>query len=145
MKVLSIVMLAAFVVVAETKGQSLVGTWQLVEHTTCLESEMGEEDEATNDLLEDIRTRGSGTPSVIRFKDDNSGDESIRLLDTRKSSKRNNFLYRYSEGKLYLLDKKSRLLVGSYDVDQLSADSLVFSEAARACETRIFVRIQGNR
>lgn len=144
MKPSIIAILAAFsIIFVETKAQSLVGTWQLVDHTTCLEGELGDEDEATGDLLEDIRSRESGTPSVIRFKDDNSGDESIRLLASRKSDKRNNFLYRYSEGKLYFLDKKSRLLVGSYDVDRLSTDSLVFSNASRACETRIFIRLEG--
>ena len=126
----------------QTKAQSLVGTWQLVRHTTCLEDEIGDEDEATGDLLYDIRSRESGTPSVIEFKSNNSGEESIRLLASKKSNKRNNFLYRYNEGKLYFLDKKSRLLVGSYDVDRLSADSLVFSDASRACETRIFVRLE---
>lgn len=126
----------------QTKAQSLVGTWQLVRHTTCLEDEIGDEDEATSDLLDDIRSRESGTPSVIEFKSDNSGEESIRLLASKKPNKRNNFLYRYNEGKLYFLDKKSRLLVGSYDVDRLSADSLVFSDASRACETRIFVRLE---
>lgn len=126
----------------QTRAQSLVGTWQLVRHTTCLEDEIGDEDEATSDLLDDIRSRESGTPSVIEFKSDNSGEESIRLLASKKPNKRNNFLYRYNEGKLYFLDKKSRLLVGSYDVDRLSADSLVFSDASRACETRIFVRLE---
>lgn len=143
MKAYSIAILAAFsTIFVETEAQSLVGTWQLVRHTTCLDAAMDDEDEATGDLLADIRSRESGTPSVIRFDDDNSGDESIRLLDTRKSGKRNNFLYRYSEGKLYFLDKKSRLLVGSYDVDRLSSDSLIFSDASRACETRIFIRLE---
>ncbi|MFO7258073.1 MAG: hypothetical protein DIU61_010275 [Bacteroidota bacterium] len=141
MKALSIAILAAFMSLPlRSAAQSLVGTWQLVRHNTCLEDEM-DEDAATSDLLEDIRSRSSGTPSVIEFKDDNSGEETIRLLDTRRSSKKNTFLYRFSEGKIYFLDKKSRLLLGAYDVDRLSADSLVFSEASRACETRIFVRL----
>lgn len=143
MKACFIAILAAFsTIFLQTNAQSLVGTWQLVRHSSCLEEKVGDEDEATNDLLDDIRSRESGTQSVIRFNDDSSGDESIRLLDSRKSKKRNNFLYRYSEGKLYFLDKKSRLLMGSYDVDRLSADSLVFSNATRACETRIFVRLE---
>jgi len=127
-----------------TEAQSLVGTWQLVSHTTCLEAEMGEDDADTDKLLDNIRSRASRYPGVIRFKADNSGDERIQLLDARKPGKRNKFLYRYSEGKLYFLDKKTRLLVGSYDVDRLSTDSLVFSDAKRACETRIFVRLAGD-
>lgn len=142
MKATSIAILAAFTSLPFcSAAQSLVGTWQLVRHNSCLESEM-DEDEATGELLEDIRSRSSGTPSVIEFKDDNSGEETIRLLDTRRSSKRNNFLYRYSDGKIYFLDKRSRLLIGAYDVDRLTTDSLVFSEASRACETRIFIRIE---
>ena len=145
MKACTIALLVVFsTTFAKMKAQSLVGTWQLVQHTTCLEGALDSEDDATADLLEEIRSQGKGTSSVIRFKADNSGDERIRLLDTRKSSKRNSFLYRYSEGKLYFLDKKSRLLVGSYDVDRLSADSLVFSDARRACETRTFVRLEGD-
>ena len=141
MKALSIAILAAFISLPfRSAAQSIVGTWQLVRHNTCLDQEM-DEDEATSELLDDIRSRSSGKPSVIEFKADNSGQETIQLLDTRRSSKRNTFLYRYSEGKIYFLDKKSRLLVGAYDVDRLSADSLVFSEASRACETRIFVRL----
>jgi hypothetical protein len=142
MKAFSIAILAAFISLPlRSAAQSLVGTWQLVRHNTCLDEQM-DEDEATGELLEDIRSRSSGTPSVIEFRDDNSGEETIRLLNTRRSSKKNTFLYRYSEGKIYLLDKKSRLLVGTYDVDRLSADSLVFSEASRACETRIFIRLE---
>ncbi|MDV3310538.1 MAG: lipocalin family protein [Cyclobacteriaceae bacterium] len=141
MKALSIAILAAFISLPfRSAAQSIVGTWQLVRHNTCLDQEM-DWYEATRELLDDSRSRSSGTPSVIEFKADNSGQETIQLLDTRRSSKRNTFLYRYSEGKIYFLDKKSRLLVGAYDVDRLSADSLVFSEASRACETRIFVRL----
>src|SRR5690606_41379173 len=128
MKALSIAILAAFMSLPlRSAAQSLVGTWQLVRHNTCLEDEM-DEDAATSDLLEDIRSRSSGTPSVIEFKDDNSGEETIRLLDTRRSSKKNTFLYRFSEGKIYFLDKHSRLLLGVYDVVRLSADSIDVSE-----------------
>jgi len=141
MKVCPVAILAAFILIAvEARAQSIVGTWQLVRHTTCLENEI-DEDEDTFALLEDMQSRSGGTPSVIRFKDDNSGEESIRLLEKGKATRRNTLLYKLSEDKLYFLDKKSRLLVGSYDVDRLSADSLIFSDASRACETRIFVRL----
>jgi hypothetical protein len=147
MKPFPIVLLAAFSVAAfEARAQSIVGTWQLVRQTTCVESVLqNDNDDDTNSLVNDLESMSGGTNSVIHFKDDHSGDESIRMLNERRSAKRNNFLYKYDNGKLYILDKRSKLLIGSYDVDRLSADSLIFSNASRACETRMFIRLSDQK
>ncbi len=122
------------------RSQSIVGTWQLVSQTTCLESEM-EEDEETNELLNNMKSQSRGTNSVIEFKDNNMGSESLKMIDKRKANKTSNFMYKVDGDVLYMLDKKSHLLIGSYDIERLTSDSLIFSNAARACETRIFVKI----
>lgn len=133
--------LATFIV----KAQSIVGTWQLVDQTTCLENEMPSDDNETASLEEDLKNMSSGTPRVIRFKENQSGEESVHIVDSRKSSKMNNFLYKVDGNNLYILDKKSRLLLGSYEIEKLTADSLVFSNAARACETRILIRTSDSK
>jgi hypothetical protein len=122
-------------------AQSLIGTWQLVKQTTCLSDELGGEDAETEELVLDMQSQSSGTNSVIRFKDNSSGEENVRIIDSRKSSRLNTFLYKFDGNNLYLLDKKSKLLLGSYTVENFTADSLIFSNAARPCETRVFVKI----
>lgn len=122
-------------------AQSLIGTWQLVNQTTCLSEEIDTEDAETDELINDMESRSSGTNSVIRFKDNMSGEENIRMFESRKSSKLNSFLYKFDGSTLYLLDKKSKLLLGSYTIESFTSDSLIFSNAARACETRVFVKV----
>ena len=122
-------------------AQSLIGTWQLVNQTTCLSEEIDTEDAETDELINDMESRSSGTNSVIRFKDNMSGEENIRMFESRKSSKLNSFLYKFDGSSLYLLDKKSKLLLGSYTIESFTSDSLIFSNAVRACETRVFVKV----
>jgi hypothetical protein len=122
-------------------AQSLIGTWQLVKQSTCLSEELGEEDAETEELVLDMQSQSSGTNSVIRFKDNSSGEENVRIINSRKSSRLNTFLYKFDGNNLYLLDKKSKLLLGSYTIENFTADSLIFSNAARPCETRVFVKI----
>ena len=139
-----IALLFAGLVGFSAKSQSIVGTWQLVSQTHCQEDDLeeaGEEDEEVAALVDDMKDMSDGTNSVIRFNDDHSGDESLRMFDSRKSSKKNKFLYKFTDNNLYILDKRSRLLLGSYEVERLTEDSLIFSNTRRACETRVFVRI----
>ena len=105
---------------------------------------MDEEIETSEDedeLVADLQSRHTGTASVMEFKNNSTGSENLRIMDSRKSSKTSSFMYKVEADVLYLLDKKSRLLKGSYDIEKLTSDSLVFSNAARACETWILIRI----
>lgn len=129
------------------KSQSIVGTWQLTSQTSCLDVSLAEDDDAETDEEDDLvaemkNMSDGGTNSVIRFKDNQTGAESIRMIDSRRSTKKNNFLYKLDDGNLYILDKKSRLLLGSYEIERLTSDSLIFTNARKACETRVFVRVK---
>ncbi|HEX5168315.1 MAG TPA: hypothetical protein VFW11_04030 [Cyclobacteriaceae bacterium] len=126
-------------------AQSLIGTWQLVKQTTCLNDELGAEDEETEELIVDMHSNSTGTNSVIRFKDHTSGEENVRIMDSRKSTKLNSFLYKFDGNNIYFLDKKSKLLLGSYSVENFTADSLIVSNASRPCETKIFVKISDKK
>ena len=126
---------------SKAHSQSLVGTWQLVSETSCLENDIvGDEEEA--DLVADLKSRSSGTQSIIEFKDNNTGSESLHIMNKKKVSGTSHFLYRYNDGTLYLLDKKSHLLIGSYDVEKITSDSLIFSNASRSCEIRILIKVK---
>ena len=126
-------------------GQSLIGTWQLVKQTNCMQEEIGSENPETDELIEDMHTSQGGTNSVIRFKDNTNGEENIRMLGSRRSSKLTSFLYKYDGTNLYFLDKKSKLLLGSYTVESFTGDSLIFSNAAKACETKVFVKVSDKK
>lgn len=126
-------------------AQSLIGTWQLVKQTTCLNDELGAEDEETEELIVDMHSNSTGTNSVIRFKDHTSGEENVRIMDSRKSTKLNSFLYKFDGNNIYFLDKKSKLLLGSYSVENFTADSLIVSNASRPCETKIFVKVSDKK
>lgn len=141
MKVLLTLAVALAVGMSGLHAQSIVGKWQLTSRSTCLDDDM-ETTEEEDELVSEMESRQSGTASVIEFKENKTGSENLRIMDKRKSTRTSSFLYKVDGEVLYLLDKKSRLLKGTFDIEKLSGDSLVFSNAARACETWILVRIQ---
>lgn len=142
MKTLGSILLFINILFSDADAQSIVGSWQMVSETTCLEMKL-ESDEDTDELVSDMKSQSRGTNQVMEFKSNNMGSESVRIVDTRKASKNSTFMYKVEDDLLYLLDKKSHLLIGAYDIEKLTADSLIFSNSKRACETRIFVRING--
>lgn len=144
MKFLLLILSSLFSIPVAT-GQSLIGTWQLVNQTNCVDDELGEEDEDTEELIGDMKSRDSGTNSVIRFKDNTNGEENIRMIGSRKSTRMNSFMYKFDGNNIYLLDKKSKLLLGSYIVESITPDSLIFSNAARVCEMKVFVKVSDKK
>lgn len=123
-------------------AQSLVGKWQLMKQTTCIESDL-EAEEAEEDLVEEMKSRSSaGSTRVIQFKDNRSGEESTQILSKRKDYGRQAFLYKFDGDNLYILDKRSQTISESYVVEKFRGDSLIISNSTRACDTKIFVRIR---
>lgn len=125
-----------------SNAQSITGTWQLMKQTTCMEENMMPLNEDMEKVKNDMSTMSSRTPQVIVFKENGSGEESLRIIDTRKNAGKSSFLYRSDSDNLYILDKKSRTIKGSYKIDELTASSLILSNASRPCETRVFVKIK---
>jgi hypothetical protein len=140
MKAFIFVILLAFSSIL-ANSQSIIGKWQLTKQTTCIESDI-EMDKGEEDMVSDMKSRDSGSPQIIQFKDNNSGEESTRILSKRKETNAKNFLYKFDGTNLYILDKKSRTLSESYVVEKLEGDSMILSNAARACDTKVFVRIK---
>ena len=141
----SLLILFVFFSVSYVAGQSLIGTWQLVNQTSCIDDELGEDEEDTQELLADMKSRNSGTNSVIRFKDNANGEENVRMIGSRKSTRMNSFMYKFDGSNIYLLDKKSKLLLGSYIIESITSDSLIVSNAARVCDMKVFVKISDKK
>jgi hypothetical protein len=126
-------------------AQSLVGKWQLVKQTTCIEADLEaeEEDEDTEALVDDMKSRGSaGSTYVVQFKDNKSGEESTQILFKRKDYNSKSFLYKFDGSTLYILDKRSQTISDTYTVEKLEGDSLILSNSSRACDTKVFVKIK---
>jgi len=124
------------------QAQSLVGRWQLVKESTCVEDELSPDDVETDDLINDMKSRSGAAPQVLEFKDNNSGHESTKIISRKKSYNSKGFLYRFDGEGLYFLDKKSRTIIEGFTVEKLESDSLIITNSARVCETKIFVRIK---
>jgi hypothetical protein len=124
-----------------SQAQSIVGRWQLVKQSTCVEDELGEVDADAQALVDDMKSMEGAAPQVLELRDNNTGQESTKII-SKKKSYGSKFLYRYNESGLYFLDKKSQTIIEGYTVEKLEGDSLIISNATRVCETKIFVRIK---
>ena len=124
------------------QAQSIVGRWQLVKHMTCMDDQLEIEDETTAQLLDDMSSMSSRTPQVIEFKENHTGEESLRIIDKRKATGKSPFLYKFDGETIYFLDKKSKTIKSAYSVDQLEADSLVLVNSPRSCDVKVFVRLK---
>lgn len=122
--------------------QPITGTWQVSHQSNCMNAELGEASETEEELLGEMASRSGNTPKTFTFNSDGTGTENWRTYGKRKPSAKEKFLYRYSEGMLYLLDKKSRLITGTYIIEEITASSLVIINKDRTCERVEFVRIQ---
>jgi hypothetical protein len=136
-------LLIVFPAAAFAQDSSIVGAWQLVNQTSCLDDEIDpEEDEDMNELVDDMKSRSGSKPKVIEFKANNSGKESTRIISQKRSYNSSTFLYRLDGRGLYFLDKRSHTLIEGFSVEKLASDTLIITNNARACETKMFVRIK---
>lgn len=123
-------------------AQSIVGRWQLIKQSNCIESDLGEEEASVKEMVEDMQGLSGAEPQVLELKDNNTGSESTKIINRKKSYNSKSFLYRYTTETLYFLDKKSRTIIDGFTVEKISGDSLIISNVDRVCETKIFVRIK---
>lgn len=124
------------------KAQSIVGRWQLVKESTCVEDELSPDDAESEELINDMKSRSGASPQVLEFKDNNTGNESTKIISRKKTYNSKGFLYRYDGDGLYFLDKKSRTIIEGFTVEKIEGDSLIITNSTRVCETKIFVRIK---
>ena len=123
------------------RAQSIVGRWQLVKESTCVEDELSTDAES-EELVNDMKSMSGASPQVLEFKDNNTGTESTKIISRKKTYNSKGFLYRYDGDGLYFLDKKSRTIIEGFTVEKIEGDSLIITNSTRVCETKIFVRIK---
>jgi hypothetical protein len=144
MKMISVLLkyLTAMLLVAVpliSQAQSILGKWQLVKESSCLEGELPDTDSS---LAAEMKQMSSPSPQIVHFKDKGAGEESMRIMNRKRTANSKNFLYKFTAESLYILDKRSQTISESYMIDKLTLDSLVISNATRACETKFFVKIR---
>ena len=106
---LSIALLFFLPSISFSQPASIVGRWQLVNQSTCIDDELSvEEDDEMQDLVDDMKSRSDKTPQVIEFRDNNTGKESTKIISKKKAYNAHSFLYRLDGAGLYFLDKKSQ-------------------------------------
>lgn len=123
-------------------GQSIVGKWQLMKESTCIENEIVEESDTEDELVADMKSRSRGEMQVLTFKDKNAVEENTKIINKRKSYNSKSMLYKFTGTTLHILDKRSQTIIDSFSVEKLSADSLIISNTQRACDTKVFVKIK---
>jgi len=124
------------------QAQSIVGRWQLVNQSNCVEDELGASDDDTQALVDDMKSLSGSVPQILEFKSNSTGEESAKIISKKKSYNSRSFMYRYNDSGLYFLDKKSKTIIEGYTVEKLDTDSLIISNSSRVCETKIFVRVK---
>lgn len=123
------------------QGQSVIGTWQVVEEKTCFEAQMPES-ETEKELLKDMGSTRNAVAKVITFKKNGTGEEGIFSTGKKKGSDKTTFTYRLTDNDLKLLDKKSGIMTQQLVVDELTATTLRFHLAGKDCETKTLTRIK---
>lgn len=136
----SIILLCGLITVS--KAQSIVGKWQLVKQSNCMQGNIPPSNADEQALMDDMNGMSSATPQIVTFKEKLSGEESTRILNHKKSSKNKSFLYKFTGETLLILDKRSQTITANYMVGKFTADSLIISNASRPCETKIFLRLK---
>lgn len=96
--------------------------------------------DSEKNLREDMSTRAGATARIVTFRANSSGEESVRILNVRRTANPRKFFYKFNGEMLLILDKKTQTISASYLVDKFTADSLILSNAARPCEVRILLR-----
>jgi hypothetical protein len=128
-----------------SNGQGIVGKWQLVKQSNCIEDELDASSAEEEELIAEMKSMSSAAPEVIQFRENRTAEESTKIINKRKSYNSKALLYKFTGSALHILDKKSQTIIESFTVESLSADSLIITNAARACETRVFVKISKPR
>lgn len=125
-------------------GQNIIGKWQLMKKSDCMTEKVDNpnQSEDMDELMSDFNSMKSRTPEVIEFKQKMKCEQSTTILGKRKNVNEKNFLYKFDGKTLHLLDKKSRTIVASYNVEDFTDSKLILADANRPCEVRVFERIK---
>jgi hypothetical protein len=123
------------------KAQSIVGTWQQVGETSCIQTEL-KESETEKELLPAMGGTQNSVAKLIRFFEKGGGEEGIFSKGSKKGSGMNAFQYKVIGQELQFLDKRSGIITQRFIVDELTEGSLKIHNAMKDCEARTFTRVK---
>jgi hypothetical protein len=121
-------------------GQNLTGVWQVTHESQCMDQELGTPSETEEELEEAMQSMSGRTPKVMILKADLTGEWNWKSVGKKKSAHKEKFIYRISDGIIYILDKRSRLITDTFFIELNTADSLVVFRKDRSCERYEMVR-----
>jgi hypothetical protein len=124
-----------------TAGQTLVGSWQLVNEQTCFQSEMKESDTEL-ELKDGMGASRQSIAKIITFGKKGTYEEGIYSEGKKKGSNKNKFNYRLTGQELHLIDKKSGMATQRFIIEELSSSTLRFHNALKDCEVKTFTRLE---
>ncbi|MBL0742475.1 hypothetical protein [Chryseolinea lacunae] len=139
-----LLLIVSVVYCVHSPAQSIVGKWQLVKQSNCVEDDLPDQDTDTDALVEDMKGMSSagGLAQILEFKSNNTGQESTKIISRKKAYNSKSFLYKFNGEGLYILDKKSQTIIEGFSVEKFDADSLIITNSSRVCETKIFLRVK---
>lgn len=143
MKLLRILFLSGLIIAcspANAQVGNIVGDWQLVKQSRCLEQSADNGASKAGSFQPQSNSEGAAS-GMVSFKTNSSGEESTRIFSAGKTPNPKKFFYKFNGEMLLILDKKTQTISDSFMVDKFTADSLIISNASRPCETLIFVKI----
>ncbi len=124
-----------------SKGQSIVGTWQLTEEKTCLGANIPLS-ETEKELMPGMGASGATVARTIKFDKKGAGEDGIFSAGRKKASDRSPFKYKVNGKELFLLDVKSGMMTESLMIDTLTQSMLKVHNSKKDCERKVFIRIK---
>ena len=128
-------------IMVQSYAQTIVGTWQLSDEKTCLQSEFTESD-TEKELVKDMQVSSTSAARTLKFDKKGNGEEAILMAGKKKGTDVKSFKYKIAGQDLMLLDSKSGLMTQQWTIDELSQSTLKIHNSIKGCETKAFLRIK---
>ena len=132
-------------IMVQSYAQTIVGTWQLSDEKTCLQSEFTESDtesDTEKELVKDMQVSSTSAARTLKFDKKGNGEEAILMAGKKKGTDVKSFKYKIAGKDLMLLDSKSGLMTQQWTIDELSQSTLKIHNSIKGCETKAFLRIK---
>jgi hypothetical protein len=134
--------LALITVTTTATSQSVVGTWQQTEHNTCFKAEFEESETEKELAAAKVTSSSEAVATLLTFGEKNKAEQGVYSAGKKKPSSLKEFRYQVSEQELQYLDKKSGIITSRFIIDELTATTLRFHDAAKDCETWSYTKVK---
>jgi len=114
-----------------------------MKQTSCIESELDNpnQSEDMDELMAEMNSRKNRTADVIQFKTNYKGEQSTSILGKRKDVNDKNFVYNLTDKQLDILDPKSKTIIQSYIIEEITVTEMILADANRMCDKKYFKKL----